>query len=121
MEAAAVCTQRSLLMVAHAIARQSISPSKNVDAQELLFRILPRRSVPMGVYRLSILLMFTFNAIARQSISAQGAVSRRVSTALRSLHHKSEYQSARTIVLFITKAQCPEGYLPPQYFADVYL
>ena len=40
----------------------------------------------LGVYRLSIffLLMFTFNAIARQSISAQGAVSRRVSTALRS-------------------------------------
>ena len=38
----------------------------------------------LGVYRLSIMLMFTFNAIARQSISAQGAVSRRVSTALRS-------------------------------------
>jgi len=38
----------------------------------------------------------------------QGAVSRRVSTALMSPRPKTGYQSVRTIVPCITEAQCPD-------------
>ena len=52
--------------------------------------------------------MFTFNAIARQSINAQGAVSPKGIYRLEvSASHLGDL-SARTIVPFITQAQCPD-------------
>jgi len=57
--------------------------------------------------------MFTFNAIARQSINAGGAVSPKgiyrhvVSASQIWVPERKNY------VPSIIKAQCPEGYLPP--------
>jgi len=78
-----------------------------------LFPALLRRSVPNGCLPPQYHLMFTFNAIARQSISAQGAVSRRVSTALRSQRPNWVPERRNYCPLQFTKAQCPEGCLPP--------
>ena len=52
--------------------------------------------------------MFTFNAIARQSINAEAQCPRRVSTALRSQPPLAGYLRATTIVPCITEAQCPD-------------
>jgi len=114
----------------NAIARQSINapgavspkgvyrlrrqpPQAGYLSARTMFPALLRRSVPNGCLPPQYHLMFTFNAIARQSISAQGAVSRRVSTALRSQRPNWVPERRNYCPLQFTKAQCPEGCLPP--------